>query len=386
MDASRTDDDRDRPMAGLPLGDLLGLWHAQSEDFALIFMAADATVVACNGAVSRILGYEPEELRGDTLRRIFTEEDRARGLDLHELEVASQTGRAEDDRWHVRKGGRRVWISGVLAPLADAAGRPLGFVKLLRDRTDLKSQIESLENQVAAAEAAAARKDAFLATLGHELRNPLNTLGNAFTIVRRTQAGPGADRIVSVIERQLAALERMVDDLRDAVRVDTGALALKIERIELQSAIRSAIALHEAAARERSLALRAVLPQQPIALEADAQRLEQILRNLIDNAIKYSHPGGVVDVTATVEGRAAVIRVEDDGMGMSAEVLPRIFELFTREDRAVASATEGLGIGLALVKNLVRLHHGIVEVQSAGTDRGSEFTLRLPLEQPKGPA
>jgi PAS domain S-box-containing protein len=353
-----------RPQAtGAPdIRERLALGHEQSEDFGLVFLAPDATVVAANGAVSRILGYEPEELCGETLRRIFTAEDLARGLDLHELEVASQFGRAEDDRWHVRKSGRRVWISGVLAPLEDAGGRRIGFVKLIRDRTDLRSQIDSLENQVAAMKAAAARKDASLATLGHELRNPLNTLGNAFTIVKRTLPEPGSARILAVIERQLAALERMVDDLRDAVRVDHGGLALKIEPVDLQAAIGSAIALHRASAEERSLALRAVLPRQAIVIEADALRLEQILRNLIDNAIKYSHPGGSIDVTATVEGRAAVIRVEDDGMGMSAEVLPRVFDLFTREDRAVESAADGLGIGLALVRNLVRLHDGIVEV------------------------
>ena len=114
----------------------------------------------------------------------------------------------------------------------------------------------------------------------------------------------------------------------------------------------------------------------------DSIRLEQIFRNLLDNAIKYTPAGGRVSVTATVEGSVAVVRFVDDGMGLSASVLPRIFELFTREDRAVDSAADGLGIGLALVKNLVDLHGGIIQVQSAGPGQGSEFTVRLPLQAP----
>jgi two-component system CheB/CheR fusion protein len=175
----------------------------------------------------------------------------------------------------------------------------------------------------------------------------------------------------------------MLGDLLDATRLDTGSLKLDVHRVELQSAIRSAVSLHEASAIGRGLTIEVSVPEVPIELEADPTRLEQILRNLLDNAIKYTPRGGHIWVTGTIEGDAALVRVQDDGQGISAEALPRIFDLFTRGPRALDSATEGLGIGLAVVKDLVHLHHGVVQVQSVGAQKGSEFTVHLPLEQPR---
>jgi PAS domain S-box-containing protein len=370
------------PLTGHSSADLLSLWHEQSEDFALIFLDLDARVVAANGAVTRVLGYEPAELMGQTLRRIFTEGDLAKGLDVHELEVASQLGRAEDDRWHIGKNERRVWVSGILMPLRDRQGNQIGFAKLLRDRTDMRTEMATLENQLTEARAAATRKDELLSTLGHELRNPLSTLTNACALLRGPGQAERADRIFAAIDRQLAVFGRIVDDLRDVTRVDTGRLRLELEPLNLQAAIRSAIELHRPAAEARAQLLRCVLPEPEIIVLADSVRLEQIIRNLLDNAIKYTPEGGEVAVTATAEGSMAVIRVEDDGIGLSGEELPRIFELFTREDRVVNSAADGLGIGLALVKNLVAQHRGIIQVQSAGPDKGCEFTVQLPLQHP----
>jgi signal transduction histidine kinase len=128
--------------------------------------------------------------------------------------------------------------------------------------------------------------------------------------------------------------------------------------------------------------LNLVVPAAPIVVRGDSVRLEQVVRNLLDNAIKYTPEDGEISVTATAEGSMAVIRVQDNGIGLSAGVLPRIFDLFTRDSRAIDSAADGLGIGLALVKSLVDLHDGIVQVQSAGPGRGSEFTVRLPLQEP----
>ena len=369
------------PLTGHATADLLSLWHEQSEDFALVFLDLEARVVAANGAVTRVLGYEPAELMGHTLRSIFTAEDLAKGLDVHEREVAAQLGRAEDDRWHVGKNGRRVWVSGVMIPLRDRAGVQIGFAKLMRDRTDLRSEIAALENKVAEAKAAATRKDEFLSTLGHELRNPLSTLTNACALLKGRDEAERDDRIFAAMDRQLAVVGRILDDLRDVTRGDTGRLRLAFEPLNLQAAIVAAIELHLPAAEARSKSLRWVFPEPEIIVAADSVRLEQIVRNLLDNAIKYTPEGGQISVTATVEGAMAVIRIEDDGIGLSAEKLPRIFELFTREDRVVDSAADGLGIGLAVVKNLVALHHGLIQVQSAGPGKGSEFTVRLPLQQ-----
>ena len=310
-------------------------------------------------------------------------EDLAKGLDVHELEVATQLGRAEDDRWHVGKNERRVWISGVMVSLRDGRGRHIGYAKLMRDRTDLRTEVATLENQLGEAKAAATRKDEFLATLGHEFRNPLGTVANACELLRRQVTGGRSDRMFSVLDRQLAVCGRILDDLRDLTRADTDRLRLELEPLNLQEAIHSALELHRPAAQARSQNLRWVFPEPEIIIRGDSVRLEQIIRNLLDNAIKYTPHRGEISVTATVEGSMAVVRVQDDGIGLSADVLPRIFDLFTREDRVIDSAADGLGIGLALVKKLVALHQGIVQVQSAGPGQGSEFTVRLPLHEPQ---
>ena len=358
-------------------------WAAGTEDFAILHLDVDSRVVWANPAVARVLGYEPVDLVGDTLSRIFTAQDRERGLDRHEIAVAEQVGRAHDDRWHVCKDGSSVYCNGALMALRDPAGGLSGFVKVFRDRTDVRTQTESLENQVAESLRLAGRKDAFLSTLAHELRNPVHAIVNAMVVLRRSAPSDQIGRMADIVDRQAAVVMRLVDDLMDATRIDIGQVQLKLERVILQDAIQAVVDLHADAVASRQQRLRVVVPDVVITLEADPTRLQQILRNLVENAIKYTPPGGNVSITATVEGATAVIRVEDDGKGMAADTLPRIFDLFTRESSALDSATDGLGIGLSVVKKLVQLHHGIVEVQSAGPGRGSEFTVKLPLMQPQ---
>lgn len=364
------------------LAELMARWAEETQDFALLLLSAQARVLWANKALARVLGYAPEELVGQPLRTIFTPEDLERGLSDHELNVARSFGRAEDDRWHLGKDGSRVFCNGVLMALRDSAGQTTGFIKLIRDRTDLRTQTEALENRLSEALRSARRKDALLSTIGHELRTPLNVIGNAALILRRSSDETQRAQAAEMIERQKATMARLVDDLLDATRIDAGRMKLQIEPVLLQEAIARVVALHGNAAESHRQHLHVVMPEVPITLEADATRLEQILRNLLENAIKYTPAGGNIWVTATVEGQSAVIRVQDDGSGMTAEILPRIFDMFTRDAKALDSASEGLGIGLAVVKNLVQLHHGIVEVQSAGPNRGSEFTLNLPLKQP----
>lgn len=364
------------------LAPILKRWADETQDFALLYLAVDARVVWANAAVSRVLGYQPAELAGKTLRAIFTPEDLEHGLHQHELDVAREFGRAEDDRWHVCKDGSRVFCNGVLMALRDGVGKPSGFVKVFRDRTDVRTQTEALENRLAEAVRMAARKNVFLSTLAHELRNPLGAVSNAAILVRRAQNPDQAAEALDILDRQASTMARLIGDLLDATRIDVGHLTLNIESVSVQSAIESAVGLHRRAFQAKGQVIKVVVPEIPIVIEADPVRLEQILRNLLDNAMKYTPASGHVWVTATIEASSAVIRIEDDGDGMTAETLPRIFEMFTREEKALDSASEGLGIGLAVVKNLVQLHHGIVEVQSGGRGRGSEFTVKLPLVQP----
>ena len=366
----------------MDVASVLERWANETHDFALVVLSAEARVTWANDALASVLGYAPSELVGKSLRMIFTPEDLERGLDQHEIDVARKLGRAEDDRWHLSKDGSRVFCNGILTCLKGADGDVAGFIKVFRDRTDIRTQTETLENRLSEALRLANRKDIFLSTLAHELRNPINAITNAAVVLRRAQDPDHEAKAVEIVERQSATIARLIDDLLDATRIDVGRLRLNIETVNLQDAIASAVGLQSPAIQAKGQVIRAVVPEVPIVLEADPVRLEQILRNVLDNAIKYTPSSGHIWVTATVEAAKAVIRIQDDGDGMSAATLPRIFELFTRGEKALDSASEGLGIGLAVVKNLVQLHGGIIEVQSGGPGRGTEFTLKLPLVQP----
>ena len=363
--------------------DLLALWTAQlGGGHALVLLDAEGVAVDARGNVTEILGYAAEELIGRPLTCIFTPEDRALRLDEHELATAAAFGHGEDDRWHLRKDGARVWVTGTLTALRDGSGALAGFAKVMRDRTDLRVQIEALENRVAANERADSQRNAFLGTLGHELRNPLMPLANAAQLIRMLSNDDRLRQPLQVVDRQIVQLKRLVDDMMDLTRIDTGKLELRIERLLLQSVIGHAVDAARSEATLRNIDVAAVLPAVPVELEADALRLDQMLANLIGNALKYTLDGGHIWIKATVEAESAVVRVVDDGIGIAADMLPRIFELFTQEPGSQPQANAGLGIGLALVRSLAAQHGGLVEVKSDGRGRGSEFTLRRPLRQP----
>jgi PAS domain S-box-containing protein len=233
--------------------------------------------------------------------------------------------------------------------------------------------------QHAAAREADRRKEVFLATLSHELRNPLAALRSAVALLRRPEPDPAA---LDVIERQVGQLSRLVDDLLDAARLARGKIELHPRAVPVAEAVAGAVAAVRSQVEARGLALEVALPAEPLAVEADPTRLEQVLVNLLTNAAKYTEPGGHIAVSAAREGAEVVFRVRDDGIGIAPEVLPHLFELFAQADPAAERSGGGLGIGLALVKSLVERHGGRVSAASPGPGRGSEFTVRLPAAEP----
>lgn len=358
---------------------LLRLLTEQAKDHALILIDPQGLVVAWLAGAEEVFGYSSGEMVGQPLDHIFTEEDRARGIPGHELEMARQNGRAEDDRWQVRKDGTRIWAVGVVTPLRDVGNSLVGFSKVLRDRTDLRAQIEATEKRAEAALAADRRKTVFLATLAHELRNPLAPLANAAQILKMGGGGEAVALPVQIIERQIAAMRRLLEDLLDTTRIGEGKVRLELRHIDLNEVLaRCAEAVRPAAERHRH-DFRILLLPVPTLVDGDPDRLQQVFVNLLNNAFKYTPDGGGVWLKQTVEGNEAVMRVEDTGMGIAPEVLPRIFDLFTQEESSLARAEGGLGLGLPLVKELVTLHGGTVQVRSEGKNKGSEFTVRLPL-------
>jgi signal transduction histidine kinase/CheY-like chemotaxis protein len=226
------------------------------------------------------------------------------------------------------------------------------------------------------------RKDEFLATLAHELRNPLAPISNGLTLLRLAGDNPAlAQNARDIMERQLAQMIRLVDDLIDVSRISTGRLAVKTARIELQAMLKSAVETAAPFIESRGHALALSLPEQPVWLDGDATRLAQVFSNLLNNAAKYTDSGGRIALDAQVIDGQAVISVADNGIGIPPEMLGRVFEMFAQVDKSLERSQAGLGVGLTLARRLVELHGGSIEAHSrvGGADSGSLFVVRLPL-------
>ena len=232
-------------------------------------------------------------------------------------------------------------------------------------------------------------KDEFLAVLGHELRNPLAPLRNALALLGPDDPDPETVRWArDIMGRQVRLMVRLVDDLLDLSRIMQGKLDLRTERCDLAAVVADAVETARPVIDAKSHALSISMPAEPISLDADPTRLAQALTNLLNNAAKYADPGGSIDLTALRDGAEAVVVVRDSGVGITPELLPYIFDLFTQEERSLSHSQGGLGIGLTLVKNLVGMHGGSVSARSEGLGRGSEFVVRLPapaVTAPTGP-
>ena len=351
-----------------------------AREIAVLHLDAEGRIEGWHGAAERLFGYPAAEVSGRPLDFLFIAEDRARGLPQHELELARQTGRAEDDRWHLRRDGTRFWANGLLGRYDAASGALLGFVKVVRDRTDLRMRVEALQSRVDTLVGELERRNTAVLTLLHELRNPVGPLLTAAHLLRQDIPVDARRNTADVVVRQTEVLKRLLDDA--GLDVTRHGQRPRFRRLVLQDALFAAVDGFRDEAHRRQIELQLIPPPAPIELDADPDCLQQMLLNLMSNAMKYSKSHGRVSVSATVEGELALIRVEDDGVGIAPENVERIFDLFTREppNDAVA-APLGSGIGLAVVKRLASLHGGFVEARSPGRGQGSIFLLQLPLKQ-----
>jgi PAS domain S-box-containing protein len=268
--------------------------------------------------------------------------------------------------------GRR-WISAVFTPILDVNGNLDGWVTILTDIHDRKMAEQALQ-------AADRRKDDFLATLAHELRNPLAPIRNAVAILGRKAAlDPEIAWSREVIGRQVEQMSRLVDDLLDIERISRGKLLVRKERIALERAIDMALEMSRPYINAAGHRLSVLMPAEPVMLDADPTRLAQVFSNLLNNAAKYTGPRGEISLSAAVEGDDIVVKVEDNGMGFAHETALQLFKPYSQLAGARERAPGGLGIGLSLVGGIVALHGGRVEARSAGPGLGAEFTVRLPI-------
>ncbi len=304
----------------------------------------------------------------------FTPEDRRIAPEERSLARALQGETLRNEIIRVpMPGGDQVALEVNAGPVRDSEGRITAAVLVFQDVTERRRAEDALRD-------ADRRKDEFLAMLSHELRNPLAPIRNAVELLRTPAASPSQkEKAGQVIERQVGHLVRLVDDLLDISRITQGKVMLRKETVDLGAAVARAVETARPLITSRRHRLDVSLPGDPLLLDGDLVRLSQVIGNLLNNSAKFTPEGGIIDLSAERVDGHAVLRVRDNGVGMPAEVLPQVFELFLQADRSLARSEGGLGIGLTLVRSLVEMHGGTVEARSDGPNLGSELIVRLPL-------
>ena len=341
------------------------------KDYAIFMLDPDGRVETWNAGAERIKGYRTDEIIGTHFSRFYTPEDLIKEKPERELMAAIADGVAEDEGWRVRKNGTRFWANVVITALYDSEHRLRGFAKVTRDMTERK-RVEALEE-------AGQHTRQFLAMLAHELRNPLAPIRSAISVLQMHELPDHRlQGYLNMIQRQVDHLSRLVDDLLDVSRITSGKIGLQKQRIDAASALSRAVESSRPLVEAKRQSLDIELPREPIWLSGDLTRLSQVVQNLLNNASKYSPAGSRIRLSLRKESEVAVIRVRDEGIGISADFLPRVFELFVQADLGLDRSEGGLGVGLTLVRQIVELHGGTVDAASEGLGRGAQFSVRIP--------
>jgi hypothetical protein len=360
------------------------------KDYAIFTMDPQRRVTHWNNAARALFGYAEDEIVGQPGDIIFTPEDRNQGAPQMEMDRAIEEGRSEDERWHLRRDGSRFWGSGVMTAIRDDAGTLTGFSKILRDQTDRKRMEDERtrllsREQVAreTAEEATRLKDEFLAVVSHELRTPLAAILLWTKLLRAGMLDDAArGEAANVIEKSAQAQKALIDDLLDVSRILSGRLRLNVATADLAAIVRAAIETVQPMAEAKAVRIKVDADPALGSLRADADRIQQVVWNLLTNAVKYTHAGGRVVVTLRRSDGQVTIRVTDDGQGISPAFLPHVFDRFRQADASTTRLESGLGLGLTITKQLVELHGGNITAESEGSGKGSAFTVTLPAIDP----
>jgi PAS domain S-box-containing protein len=349
-----------------------------AQDAILILDGDTGKIIDSNPFLTALLGYSADELLGKELWQI--------GL-FQDIEANRAAFRQLQERGYIRyedlplqtKDGRHASVEFV-SNVYPVEGRQVIQCNI-RDISDRKRAEEALRE-------VDRRKDEFLATLAHELRNPLAPIRNAVQVLRLKSTGDRDTQwATEVIERQVEQLSRLVDDLLDVSRISRGKINLRMEQLDLAAVVARGVEVSRPLIDARKHSLDVSLPKQTLLVAGDAMRLVQMLSNLLNNAAQYTPEGGRIDLTVEPSGGEALLRVRDTGVGIAAAMLSRIFDMFTQVQASGSRSESGLGLGLTLVRSLVELHGGSVTAHSQGAGHGSEFVVRLPLlREPASPA
>jgi len=378
---------------------LLAAIVASSED-AIVSKTLGGIVTSWNSAAERLFGFSATEMIGQSITRIIPEE-----LQHEEVEILAKLRRGERieryETTRVRKDGKKVYISLTISPIRESSGETVGAAKIAHDITERRRAEQALlERETELARLAAERelflgseraarseaerlsqlKDEFLATLSHELRTPLNAIQGWATLLRERRARPeDYDRGLETIERNVRIQVQIVNDLLDMSRIISGKIHLEVQPIYLHEVLSNSIEGVRQSAVAKGIRIQPILDSRLGLVRGDPNRLQQVLWNLLSNAIKFTPKGGRIQVILERVDSHAQICIEDNGIGIKAEFLPHVFDRFRQADPSTTRHYGGLGLGLSIVKNLVELHGGTVQVKSAGENQGTAFTLSLPI-------
>ena len=352
----------------------------ESSNDAIISKSLDGTIQTWNAAAERLFGYTAEQAIGKHISLIIpperiSEEDTI----IAKLKEGQTIEHFETERTH--SDGRHITVSLTISPLKDDSGNVIGASKIARDVTHRKRLEDNLRKLASDLSRADQRKNEFLATLAHELRNPLAPISNMLEVVKRAGSnGELLKQAHDTIERQLAQMVRLVDDLLDLNRITHDRLELRRSEVELATVIQQAVEVVRPLIDAAGQKLTIDLPDEAIYLNADRARLAQVFGNLLNNSCKYTGPNGSISLSARRNGNeGVVVSVRDNGAGIPADKIDSIFDMFMQVDRRSDQSQGGLGIGLTLVKRLIEMHGGSIEARSAGEGQGSEFVVHLPI-------
>ena len=362
---------------------------ASTKDYAIMTMDCEGKITSFNSGAEKNFGYTAEEIIGQPGSIIYTAEDQAAGVPELEKRRAREEGRAEDERWHQRKDGSRFFCSGVMTPLTDSEF--LGYAKIGRDLTGVMERDKQRTQQLsierdrrAEAQSHIALKDEFLAVMSHELKHPLNLIHlNADLICRLTdaQTSPMLSRAAEVIRSSTISQAKIINDLLDLSRLKTGKMAVNRQRLDLNIMTQTIYEVVQTDPISASLQIVYSESENPLWVFADQTRIEQVIWNLVNNAIKFTPAGGTIHISLAAEKEYARLDVSDNGQGIASEFLPKVFDMFGQGTPSLVRGTKGLGIGLSMVQQIVTLHEGRVEATSEGSGQGSCFTVWLPMDR-----
>ncbi|CCD35718.1 FIG00974056: hypothetical protein [Candidatus Paraburkholderia kirkii UZHbot1] len=351
------------------------------KDYAVITLDPEGRIRTWNSASERILGFPAQDVLGQSAEIFYAQEDREAGVFDNELETARREGSASDDRWLWRKDGHSFFASGVTTAIRSEHNELIGFSKIVRDATDAHMAADALRLAKDQAESANRAKDHFLAVLSHELRTPLTPILAAVRLLEMKHALPrDTHPTLDLIRRNVELEARLIDDLLDLTSIARGKLSLNFASVALDTLLTSALDMSEPDLRAKGLTLETHFDADRFVVLGDAARLQQIVWNLMKNAVKFTPAGGRIELrTWNLDAATISVSVTDSGIGIRAEALPRIFSAFEQADDSITRSFGGLGLGLAIASTLAQKHGGTLSACSEGRDKGARFTLTLPL-------